>query len=68
MAHISIPFNESYGLYWMLSEGYPDSKVRGANMGPTLVLSVPNGPHVGPMDLVISPMIRNCYEGSSFQS
>ena len=29
----------------------PDSKVHGANMGPTWVLSVPNGPHVGPMNL-----------------
>ena len=31
----------------------PDSKVHGANMGPTWVLSAPNGPHVGPMNLVI---------------
>ena len=31
----------------------PDSKVHGANMGPTLVLSVPDGPHVGPMNLSI---------------
>ena len=32
---------------------YPDSKVHGANMGPTWVLSAPDGPHVGPMNLVI---------------
>ena len=32
----------------------PDSKVHGANMGPTWVLSVPDGPHVGPMP---------CYQG-----
>ena len=32
---------------------YPDSKVHGANMGPTWVLSVPDGPHVGPMNLAI---------------
>ena len=32
---------------------YPGSKVHGANMGPTWVLSAPDGPHVGPMDLVI---------------
>ena len=32
----------------------PDSKVRGANMGPTWVLSAPERPHVGPMNLVIS--------------
>ena len=30
-----------------------DSKVHGANMGPTWVLSAPNGPHVGPMNLAI---------------
>ena len=32
---------------------YPDSKVHGANMGPTWVLSAPDGPHVGPMSLAI---------------
>ena len=31
----------------------PDSKVHGANMGPTWVLSGPDGPHVGPMNLAI---------------
>ena len=31
----------------------PDSKVRGANMGPIWVLLAPDGPHVGPMNLVI---------------
>ena len=31
----------------------PDSKVHGANMGPTWVLSAPNGPHVGLMNLAI---------------
>ena len=30
----------------------PDSKVHGANMGPTWVLSAPDGPHVCPMNLV----------------
>ena len=34
-------------------ENAPDSKVHGANMGPTRVLSAPDGPHVGPMDLAI---------------
>ena len=29
----------------------PDSKVHEANMGPTLVLSAPDGPHFGPMNL-----------------
>ena len=36
---------------------YPDSKVHGANMGPTWVLSAPDGPHVGPMNVVI----RGCF-------
>ena len=32
---------------------FPDSKVQGVNMGPTWVLSAPDGPHVGPMNLAI---------------
>ena len=32
---------------------YPDSKIHGANMGPNWVLSAPDGPDVGPMNLVI---------------
>ena len=31
----------------------PDNKVHGANMGPTWLLSAPDGPHVGPMNLAI---------------
>ena len=31
----------------------PDSKVHGANMGPTWVLSAPDEPHVGPTNLAI---------------
>ena len=31
----------------------PDSKVPGDNMGPTWVLSAPDGPHVGSMNLAI---------------
>ena len=31
----------------------PDSNVHGANMGPTWVLSAPDGPHVGHMKLAI---------------
>ena len=30
-----------------------DSKVHGANIGPNWVLPAPDGPHVGPMNLVI---------------
>ena len=35
------------------SNGSPDSKVHGTNMGPTWVLSAPDGLHVGPMNLAI---------------
>ena len=35
----------------------PDSKVHEANMEPAWVLSDPDGPHVGPMNLAI----RECY-------
>ena len=41
---------------------YPDSKVHGANMESTWVLSDPDGPHVGPMYLAIrvfSSLLRN---------
>ena len=31
----------------------PDSKVHAANMGPTWVLSSPDGPHGGPMNFAI---------------
>ena len=31
----------------------PDSKIHGANMGPTRVLSAPGESHVGPMNLAI---------------
>ena len=37
----------------------PDSKVHGANMGPTWALSVPDGPHVGPMNLAIWEVFIN---------
>ena len=35
------------------SDDIPDSKVHGANMGPTWILSAPGGYHVGPMNLAI---------------
>ena len=37
-----------------VSDSNPDSKVHGANMGPTWVLSAPDGPHVGPWTLLLS--------------
>ena len=35
----------------------PDRQVHGANMGPTWVLSAPDGPHVGPMNLAMKEVI-----------
>ena len=37
----------------------PDSKVHGANIGPTWGQQDPGGPHVGPMNLAISVDIQN---------
>ena len=36
---------------------YPDNKVHWAKMGPTWVLSAPDRPHVGPMNLAIRVLI-----------
>ena len=36
---------------------HPDSKVHGANMGPTWTLSAPDEPHVGPMNLAIRVVV-----------
>ena len=41
-------------LFW---KHVPDSKVHGANMGPTSILSAPDGPHVGHMNLAIRGII-----------
>ena len=50
--HAQIWYNDRETLeYFEL--GDPDNKVHGANMGPTWVLSVPDGPHVGPMNLAV---------------
>ena len=37
----------------LFASHHPDNKVHEANMGPTWVLSAPDGPHVGLMNLVI---------------
>ena len=42
-----------YNGSWASWQHYLDSKVHGANMGPTWVLSAPDGPHVGPLNLAI---------------
>ena len=40
---------------------FPDSKVHGANMGPTWVLSAPDGPHVVPMNLAVRVVVICCF-------
>ena len=57
---ILVPYgmSNSWMFYCLMRYAYtawniPDSKVHGANLGPTWVLSVPDGPHVGPMNLAI---------------
>ena len=54
--------NQTSKVGWsvMSQGGIPDSKVHGANMGPTWILSAPGGPHVGPMNLAIGD-----HEGTS---
>ena len=37
----------------------PDSKVHGANMGPTWCRQDPGGPHVGPMNFAIWEVMTN---------
>ena len=41
----------------------PESKVHGANMGPTWVLSAPDGTHVGPMNLALREITRISLKG-----
>ena len=42
----------------------PDSKVHVAMMGPTWVLSAPDGPHVGSMNLAIRVYVRKIYKNN----
>ena len=57
--------HSDYGLIHLkrTAHGNPDSKVHGANMGPTRVLSDPDGPHVGPMNLAIREGMSNQWPG-----
>ena len=45
---------------WKLVPNNPDNKVHGANMGPTWVLSAPDGPHVGPVNLASMGINGTC--------
>ena len=42
-----------YGFFIWCRKTVPDSKLHGANLGPTWVLSAPDGPHDGPMNLAL---------------
>ena len=45
--------HQHQAITWTKPDLFPDSKVHGANMGPTWVMSAPDGPHVSPMNLAI---------------
>ena len=59
--HLCHDSMQLYCIIWKLSSYiveaseciYPDCKIHGPSMGPTWVLSAPDGPHVGPMNLAI---------------
>ena len=68
-------WNKSNDLFWIchrndvcpwhknnfpiIHHGTPDSKVHGANMGPTWIMSATDGPHIGPMNLAIRDSISH---------
>ena len=45
--------HQSIELMLLVKHAFPDIKVHGANIGLTWVLSAPDGPYVGPMNLAI---------------
>ena len=47
--------------YFIFSITFPDSKVRGANMGPTWGLWAPDGPHIGPINLAIRVVVLEVF-------
>ena len=53
------------GISLALSQRCPGSKVHGANMGPTWVLSAPDGPHIVPMNRAIRVDFGNSLLGST---
>ena len=55
---------ETIGSNGWYHKSHPESKVNGANMGTTWLLSAPDGPHVGPMNLAIRAgyTISCCYK------
>ena len=47
----------SFDVFVYVSFNNPDNKVHGANMGPNWVLSAPDGPHAGPVNLAIREVV-----------
>ena len=47
-------------------QAYPESKVHVANMGPTWVLSDPDGSHIGPMNLAIRVVLLHSQDYKSW--
>ena len=55
--------------YCTTTSNNPDSKVHGANMGPTWVLSAPDdGPHAGPMNLANREYLNGSHWFNSLNS
>ena len=46
-------------VFLFVEQRIPDSNVYGANMGPTWVLSAPDGAHDGPMNLAIRDITKS---------
>ena len=65
---------ETFAVNWSIRfdilQTIPDNKVHGANMGPTRVLSVPDGPHLGPINLAIREFwqIQGCVQQNKILS
>ena len=57
-----INWNRAADLQHMSPHKFPDSKVHGANMESTWVLSTPAGPHVGHVNLAIRIVNLKCFD------
>ena len=57
----------SHRKFNQIGNDFPDSKFHGANMGPTWVLSAPDGPHVVPMNIAIRGHVMHPTICLSFQ-
>ena len=65
LSHYGHILGNNLMLLWQILDHFPDNKVHGANMGPTWVLSAPDGPQVGPMNLAICVLVKDI-SGASY--